>query len=108
MPMQSVLFSYSGRINRFEFWIKGVVAGLIVVALLELVANLLASYVSYTLGSLFSLAVWIPYWWMLFAIVAKRCHDRGGSGWWGLLTLIPFIGILYFVIACGIMSGDPL
>jgi uncharacterized membrane protein YhaH (DUF805 family) len=37
--------------------------------------------------------------WVGFSATAKRLHDLGFSGWWQLLTFIPFVGIVpWFVI----------
>lgn len=42
--------------------------------------------------------------WTLFAIQAKRWHDRGKSGWMCLINLVPLLGIWTFV-ECGCMRG---
>ena len=104
MPIQSVLLSYDGRIGRSDFWIKGVLAiiaigilAAIAVAVLTLVAEILAIVV-YVL--FVPLSIWIYY-----AVVAKRFHDRGKSGWWGLVNLIPLIGPFWIIIECGFMEG---
>ena len=106
MSIPSILFNYSGRINRFEFWVKGVVVWLAVVLVLETVGLLLRS-ISDPVGTVALGGFGVLFIWMYFAIVAKRCHDRGASGWWSLLTLIPLIGTVYLIIACGILPGDP-
>jgi uncharacterized membrane protein YhaH (DUF805 family) len=46
------------------------------------------------------------------AIVVKRCHDRGKSGFWALLLFIPVIGFLWLLVDCGLLppataSGRP-
>ncbi len=106
MSIPSILFSFSGRINRFEFWVKGIVVGLAVTLVLEIIAILLRS-ISDPVGTVAFWGFGVVYIWMYFAIVAKRCHDRGASGWWSLFTLIPLIGTLYFIIACGMLAGEP-
>ena len=35
----------------------------------------------------------------------KRCHDRGKSGWWCLLLLVPFVGLIWAIIDLGILPG---
>ena len=39
------------------------------------------------------------------AVTIKRCHDRGRSAWWCLLTLIPFIGLLWLILDLGMGRG---
>lgn len=38
-----------------------------------------------------SLALWIP----LLAAGARRLHDQDRSGWWQLVLLIPYLGIVF-------------
>ncbi len=40
--------------------------------------------------TLLLLLVAIPGYWFIFAQGAKRCHDRGNSGWY---QIIPFYGL---------------
>lgn len=37
----------------------------------------------------------------------KRFHDRGKSGWWVLVGLLPGIGIWWILIECGFLKGTP-
>lgn len=39
------------------------------------------------------------------AIAAKRLRDRGQSLWWLLLTLIPLVGSLWWLVNLGILEG---
>ena len=41
-------------------------------------------------ATLLSLILIIPLYWFMWAQGAKRCHDRGNSGWY---QLIPFYGL---------------
>ena len=100
MPIQSVLLSYNGRITRSDFWIKGILA---LVAL-----SIVMGIVALVVGTIVALAFVPLYFWMAFAIIAKRYHDRGKSGWWGLVSLIPFgIGLVWIIIECGVLEGNP-
>ena len=72
-------FSFEGRIRRTEFglsYIIYIVAAGIISALMEI------SEATSFLGLGF-----IPVIWFLIAQGAKRCHDRGNSGWY---QIIPF------------------
>jgi uncharacterized membrane protein YhaH (DUF805 family) len=44
-------------------------------------------------------------WWSL-AVGVKRCHDRGKSGWWMLVTLIPIVGFIWWLVDLGILEGQ--
>jgi uncharacterized membrane protein YhaH (DUF805 family) len=45
------------------------------------------------------------YLWTGFAVHAKRWHDRGKSGWWSLIGLIPPIGGIWILVECGFLKG---
>jgi uncharacterized membrane protein YhaH (DUF805 family) len=75
-------FSFEGRIRRTEFglsYIIYIVAAVIISVLTEISET--ASF----LGLAF-----IPVIWFLIAQGAKRCHDRGNSGWYQLITFYIF------------------
>jgi uncharacterized membrane protein YhaH (DUF805 family) len=41
-----------------------------------------------------------------YAVTTKRWHDRGKSGWWSLIVLVPIIGELWALIELGFLGGD--
>lgn len=43
--------------------------------------------------------------WPALAISVKRWHDRGKSGWWVLLNLVPVVGWLWALIENGFLRG---
>jgi uncharacterized membrane protein YhaH (DUF805 family) len=43
--------------------------------------------------------------WPSLALYAKRWHDRGKSGWWSLIMLIPIIGGIWMLIELGFLRG---
>ena len=73
-------FSFKGRIRRTEFGLSYIIYYAIIMSLTF--ATELNDNISYIL-----LILYIPLIWFLFAQGAKRCHDRGNSGWF---QLIPF------------------
>ena len=83
-------FSFKGRIGRIEYLLSHVIyTG----------SNLLSGYLipfiqNEWLGFLVSVFLFIPVFWFLIAQTAKRCHDRGMSGWAQLV--VPYQFILFF------------
>ncbi len=72
-------FSFTGRIRRTEFGIS---------YLIYLVsAGLIAGISEISPGASFLAIAYIPLIWFLIAQGAKRCHDRGHTGWY---QIIPF------------------
>ena len=93
MDPKFLFLSYEGRINRQPFWLAVIVL---------MVANgiAVAVFQSWVTG-LIQLALFYP----AFAVSVKRCHDRGKSGWWSLVMLIPVVGFVWAVIDLGILQG---
>jgi uncharacterized membrane protein YhaH (DUF805 family) len=46
------------------------------------------------LGIVFSLAMLVPG----IAVTVRRLHDTGRSGWWILISLIPFLGWIVLLV----------
>jgi len=72
-------FSFSGRIRRTEYGISY----LVYIVLLGIIAGITEA----SRGGSFLAIAYIPMLWFLFAQGAKRCHDRGHTGWY---QIIPF------------------
>lgn len=104
--------NFSGRARRKEFWyfilmefLIGIV--LFVIAMLsseEFGEDSAAFTASIIIFFGFLLAVFIPH----LAVVVRRLHDTGKSGWWWLLGVIPLVsyigGIILLVYYC--TDGD--
>ena len=54
---------------------------------------------------LFPIAIFVIIFWPLLALQTKRWHDRGKSGWWTLISLIPIIGAAWQLIELGFLDG---
>ena len=90
---------FSGRARRKEYWLF-VLFNLIASIIIGVIAGVLAGATgvgafSY-LGSIYSLAVLIPG----FAVLFRRLHDTGRSGWWWLIAFIPIIGVIVLIVFC--------
>jgi uncharacterized membrane protein YhaH (DUF805 family) len=98
---------FSGRARRKEYWLF-VLFNLIASIIIGVIAGVLAGATgvgafSY-LGPIYSLAVLIPG----FAVLFRRLHDIGKSGWWWLIAFIPVIGVIVLLVFCCLDSqpGD--
>ena len=57
------------------------------------------------IGNLVALVIVLAAVWIGLAVGVKRYHDRGKSGWWVLIALVPVIGGLWYLIECGFLRG---
>ncbi|WP_084420570.1 DUF805 domain-containing protein [Henriciella litoralis] len=100
-------FDFQGRSRRAEYWYTYLF--LMIVLLVGYAAifavagdgggsNILIGLIGAVLG-LFYLAILIPG----LAIAVRRLHDTDRSGWWLLITFIPFASIVLLVFFC--MAG---
>ena len=53
------------------------------------------------IGAIVSIAMIYP----AIMLYAKRWHDRGKSGWWTLIVLVPIIGGLWILVELGFLKG---
>ena len=92
------LFSAKGRINRQPFWMFGVYA--IGGWLAIIVASMIIHPILFA-GALYGPVVGIA---SIFVQI-KRWHDRGKSGWWWFIQLIPVVGPIWALVECGFLKG---
>ncbi len=103
---KQILFSFEGRIPRRQYW--GATGILVVLVLaLQFVAFLMGD--SSGGGGLVLMVLIIPLFillmWISLAVAVKRWHDRGKSGWWVLLGMVPVIGGIWSLVECGCLRG---
>jgi uncharacterized membrane protein YhaH (DUF805 family) len=104
------LFSFNGRFRRLHYWLCQLLQPLIMIGLvMAVVGTTEASGIHRVedtpVGQAFLFVAIVVYFVMSLACHVKRWHDLGRSGWWQLVSLIPFGGI-YVLIMCGFIRGD--
>jgi uncharacterized membrane protein YhaH (DUF805 family) len=105
---KQIFFSFPGRIGRRQYWVA-----LLLILLPMSICSALAAMLAASSGESFFYMLLvllvmtiIPLLWASFAVVVKRCHDLNRSGWWSLLLLVPYLGVLV-VVVLGLMRGTP-
>ena len=114
--MQS-LFSFDGRLNRAKFWLILIATDIAVFVLLAILVAVTGGSMTMgedgsmptmgggVIGNLVALVIFVAAVWIGLAVGVKRYHDRGKSGWWVLIVLVPVIGGLWYLIECGFLRG---
>lgn len=89
--------TFSGRARRKEYWMF---------ILFNLIFSIVATILDSVLGTrnpdtgygivsgLYSLAVLLP----SLAVLVRRLHDIGKSGWWFFISLIPIVGVIWLLV----------
>ncbi len=109
--MFSGLFGFKGRIGRGSWWFGQLIGLIIIGALFAMslvfygpnrteASNSDFLFLLVLVLSLVAIAV------INICATVKRYHDRGKSGWWYFVSLIPLIGGIWQLIECGFCSGD--
>ena len=90
--------TFSGRARRKEIWMFILINFIIMVVLSALDMALGIGLLS----GIYALGVLVP----SLAVGARRLHDIGKTGWWQLIGLVPFIGVLVLIIFF-VMDSNP-
>ena len=103
MDWKYLYTSFEGRIGRQQMWmgILVMIAISIVLAVLDAILGTRTGNGIGILGGIFSVIAIYP----SLALYAKRWHDRGKSGWWTLIILVPIIGALWLLVELGFLKG---
>lgn len=97
-------FAVDGRATRFDYWMRWVVP--------YFIGALIAAFVDDALGTanpaggvgVIMVIFFIAAFWPNLAVGIKRCHDRGRSGWFLLIGLVPFLNI-WLLVELGFLRG---
>jgi uncharacterized membrane protein YhaH (DUF805 family) len=99
MPMNQLLFSLNGRLNRKPYWLTVLALILFLLPALVLIfvfagspALLSGDMSGLGLADILLIIIYIPVIWIGIAVGAKRLHDRNKSAWWLILFgLVPVV-----------------
>ncbi len=113
LSIKQILFSFDGRIPRRIFWLWRIVVSVAAIVLVSLISPLMMLGVDQTaeepgvnpIGIILLVIVMIPMIWISLSLAVKRWHDRGKSGAWVLIALIPLVGPIWSFIECGCLRG---
>lgn len=92
--------TFSGRARRSEYWFF---------VLFNMIFAIVASILDNILGTTFDLGFGISYGYIYLiytlailipglAVVVRRLHDVGKSGWMYFIVLIPIVGIIWLLV----------
>lgn len=96
---------FNGRARRMEYWMF--VLFNMMFAIIALVVDNIIGIAFEEIGYgplhlIYCLAIVIP----SIAVAARRLHDSGRSGWWILISFIPFIGGIWLLVLL-LLESDP-
>ena len=103
MDWKYLLTSYEGRINRAKFWacVGVIFVGAIIAIIIDNIIGTTFNNMPY--GFVYLIYV-IATLYLVFAVYAKRWHDRNKSGWWVLASLVPIVS-LFVIVELGFFDG---
>jgi uncharacterized membrane protein YhaH (DUF805 family) len=90
---------FSGRARRSEYWLF-VVFYIVLSFVMGFIDGIMGTYDGVygmgVLGAITVLGLLIP----SIAVLVRRLHDTNKSGWWALLSLVPFVNLILLVFCC--------
>ena len=86
--------TFSGRARRAEYWWFILFVFFVNIGVSIIDSIFLGFSGAGPVGLIFSLAIAIP----TIALTARRLHDVNKSGWWQLIYLAPFLGVIIMLI----------
>lgn len=101
-------FNFEGRARRSEYWYFTlvnliIVLGIYAIGAIGLLADIeILLILTGTVMFAFAILLIIP----SIAVAIRRLHDTNKSGWWYLIGLIPFGGIVLLIFYCTEGDGD--
>lgn len=92
-------FDFSGRARRKEYWLFSLFS-IIISWTLTIIDMVFETYVFSIISTIYSLLIFIP----SLAVLLRRLHDSGNSGWYLFLLLIPILGWIWLLVLLCIES----
>ena len=105
LTWMQILFSFTGRIPRRQYWAAALITIIAIMPVAVLVQLWGADKSMGVVLGLLLLVTSVFMIWSGLAVAVKRWHDRGKSGWWIFIGMIPIIGPIWAFIECGCLRG---
>lgn len=77
--------TFDGTASRSEYWWF---------FLFNVIVNLVLGEISRPLSFAYTLIALVPG----IAVATRRLHDTDRSGWWQLISLVPFVGVIVLIV----------
>ena len=93
-PEQHSVFSFKGRISRLQYWVALFGGFCVFCVPLLLALTLMNENVENASNSIFAICAMLwafLYYYIIYAVGAKRCHDLDHSGWFQLIPFYAFV-----------------
>jgi uncharacterized membrane protein YhaH (DUF805 family) len=103
MSLVQLYFSFSGRIGRRTYWLKGFLPLVVLSVIGGIIAGLVPTSNQYPGGPMILWRLFLL--WPSLALTVKRWHDLDKSGWWVLIGLIPIVGMIWTFLETGFLKG---
>jgi len=106
MPLRRLLFSFEGRLPRCGFWLAQIYLSMVAYSVVGAAGEVdkLTSLARLPLLGLLVMVECVAVW-INLAVLARRWHDRGKSGWMSLILLIPVVGVVWLYVELGALRG---
>ena len=98
MDFKWLFLALEGRVNRKILWLNFVVPYFVIAIVVGIIDSIVG-----TLGVLTTIFSIIMIW-PSIAVQVKRCHDRGRTGWFILIGLVPLLNI-WLLVELGFLKG---
>jgi len=105
LGLREFLFRLNGRLAASTY-VVSVVCMLIVFPLLFLVMMVFLAFLPTFIKIIATLAFVVLLLWTCIALMVRRLHDRGHSGWWVLIAFIPYLNAIFFLYL-SFFKGEP-
>jgi uncharacterized membrane protein YhaH (DUF805 family) len=108
-------FSFYGRISRKTYWLTYVLLPIVVLALASIPLGVFGKGLHGQLDEMNAPPIMaasglLIIVWLVLAIaglsgIVKRLHDRGRTGWFYFIVLIPLVGPIWLLVELGFLRG---
>jgi uncharacterized membrane protein YhaH (DUF805 family) len=97
-----LFFRFDGRISRQVYWLSI----FFLWSVLFVIVGAMVAAMGEEKASEFALILGLASLWLEMAVLVKRQRDRGLPWYWCLLAFVPIAGLVW-MIAMGVVPGDP-